>query len=245
MEGLTSIAIAEGEAARDALPGRVHTMNSILAKDFQYNSVQMYEKQFSDDLAASQGVATENVPLNKLLSAVRDETAEALKILKSLMTWISLKVPKIEDGNNFGVAVQGDVLKVVSEQYDDLLKDMRALPEYHEKRAGAWSKIAKTTSKETKTSKSSSSEKGGKDGDVSKQSSSTSEEESSKSASYSPDYALQIVDIDTNEYISLHHSLLKARNGLLIAGDMVEKNIEKIMHPKGTNTSRGSGMYAF
>lgn len=45
----------------------------------------------------------------------RDEVAQTLNVLLALKRWIRVQVPKIEDGNNFGVSVQLDVAKGIGE----------------------------------------------------------------------------------------------------------------------------------
>ena len=50
------------------------------------------------------------VPSNKTLVSIllllKEELLDGLKMLSTLKTWIQLNVPRIEDGDNFGVAVQ-------------------------------------------------------------------------------------------------------------------------------------------
>ena len=41
--------------------------------------------------------------------------AQTLNVLLALKRWIRVQVPKIEDGNNFGVSVQLDVAKGIGE----------------------------------------------------------------------------------------------------------------------------------
>lgn len=40
---------------------------------------------------------------------------QALNVLLALKRWIRVQVPKIEDGNNFGVSVQLDVAKGITD----------------------------------------------------------------------------------------------------------------------------------
>lgn len=81
------------------------------------------------------------------------------------------------------------------------------------------------------------------DGDSSKTSESSSTEEKSSESSFSPDSANHLIAIDIKWFVSLHHTLLKARDALVCAGDMIEKNKEKILRPKGTNPQGGGMMF--
>lgn len=82
------------------------------------------------------------------------------------------------------------------------------------------------------------------DGDSSKTSESSSTEEKSSESSSAPDSSLHLVALDVRWFVSLHHTLLGARDAVVVAGDMIEKNMEKLLRPKGTNTQGGS-MYSF
>lgn len=82
------------------------------------------------------------------------------------------------------------------------------------------------------------------DGDTSKTSESTSTEEKSSESSSSPDSSNHLIALDIKWFVSLHHTLLKARDSLVCGADMIEKNMEKLLRPKGTNT-QGGGMYSF
>lgn len=82
------------------------------------------------------------------------------------------------------------------------------------------------------------------DGDVSKTSESSSSEEKQTEISSPPDVALHIVAYDLKWYVSLHHALVDARDAVFLASDKIEKNMEKLIRPKGSNTQGGS-MYTF
>ena len=82
------------------------------------------------------------------------------------------------------------------------------------------------------------------DGDSSKTSESTSTEEKSSESPASPDSSNHLVALDIKWFVSLHHTLLRARDALVFTSDMIEKNMEKLLRPKGTNT-QGGGMYSF
>lgn len=72
---------------------------------------------------------------------------------------------------------------------------------------------------------------------------SSSEEKMSESSPV-PDSLLHLVALDVKWFVTLHHNILEARDALVLSGDMIEKNMEKLVRPKGTNTHRG-GMYTF
>lgn len=87
---------------------------------------------------------------------------QVVNIFSKLEQWIRVHTPKIEDGNNFGVSVQREVLEEISGLSVSMKKSLNGIPSYFEIRASAWEKIASKASKETKTCTSATEEKGGK-----------------------------------------------------------------------------------
>lgn len=87
---------------------------------------------------------------------------QAVNLIMAFKLWIRIQVPKIEDGNNFGVSVQLDTIKTLDELLVPVAKAMDDMPSYFEKRAAAWEKLAVKVSKETKKTASDSKEVGGK-----------------------------------------------------------------------------------
>ena len=45
-----------------------------------------------------------------MLRYLNDEMAKVSQMVTAIKLWISLKVPRIEDGNNFGVSVQEEYI---------------------------------------------------------------------------------------------------------------------------------------
>lgn len=76
------------------------------------------------------------------LNDVREELSQCVQTFRKLARWISLLVPAIEDGNNFGVGVQGEILKMVLERSNVLNGLFSALPGYYKDRAAAWKELA-------------------------------------------------------------------------------------------------------
>lgn len=60
-----------------------------------------------------------------------------------LKLWVSLLIPKIEDGNNFGVSIQAEVVKEITYCEDDAAKYYEELIEHFTNRAKLCSKVIK------------------------------------------------------------------------------------------------------
>lgn len=171
---------------------------------------------------------------------VREALAKCVGDLQKLSRWISLMIPPIEDGNNFGVAVQGEVLKVVNEKCAQIYGLFQALPGYHKDRASAWKEVrdAVGTSTNTVTKKE---EKEG-DEQAKKTVCTESKEVAGQNSSNHPDGVAHIVALDVQTYFHLYNSLQLVRDTYIIIGDAIEKNIAKIEAPKGTGGGSRSAM---
>ena len=84
-----------------------------------------------------------NSKLAELLVILKQEVREAVQITSSIKLWIQMLVPKMEDGNNFGVEVQdevsGELDRVESESY----MQMESCLSYHKLRAKYVEKVKK------------------------------------------------------------------------------------------------------
>jgi proteasome activator subunit 3 (PA28 gamma) len=68
---------------------------------------------------------------------------EAQEKLNSIKVWITLSIPKVEDGNNFGVSVQEEVLGEVVKCEGDIVSYLDQINRYFVTRAKMASKVAK------------------------------------------------------------------------------------------------------
>jgi len=165
--------------------------------------------------------------------------------IQTLEQFISVHVPKIEDGNNFGVTVQLTVSKYLTESRDKMEEMMPLFPNYLKERAEAVEKLScipKSTLTETKT-KSSSESTGGKDGDENKTSSSVTKEEKTvgtiEAAKEKDYYKLKhIVAIDVQCFSKMRLSLNKCIKWYLTVLDNMEKNKSKLTSPKGSGAGQ-------
>merc|ERR1711871_1727253 len=97
-----------------------------------------------------------NAELCELQTYARGEAAACVLDLRKIERFITLHVPKVEDGNNFGVAIRLEVAKLVKETGKECKGLLDALPAYHKDRASLLEKVVAKTTTETSESKSSS-----------------------------------------------------------------------------------------
>ncbi|XP_039296968.1 proteasome activator complex subunit 3 isoform X2 [Nilaparvata lugens] len=87
------------------------------------------------------------VPCNKrltdLIAVVKPQIKELVEDSNLLKMWISFMIPKIEDGNNFGVSVQEDTLAEVQSVESEAATYFDQITRYYASRAKVLSKVAK------------------------------------------------------------------------------------------------------
>ena len=187
-----------------------------------------------------------NEPLAAAVDATTDAVEDVLQIISVLEHYVSLTIPKMEDGNNFGVTVQLAALKYMAENKEKINKGLDEVSKYYSSRAEALEKcklpaMNKTTvvTKTDSESEGFTTEKG--DAKSNETKTSTEEKETQTTAFRSPEleYRKQAVTaVDVLHYQKAKALLQTAITGYAMAADFLEKNKEKIAEPKG---SPGSG----
>nr|AFA52587.1 hypothetical protein [Vaucheria litorea] len=234
METLKSSIKDEGKVIREIVPSLIKELDKILQYDFSYTDLLSIEKTFADDVLAnaSQNQPQVNEKLCSLISLVRSKMVLAINTLFSLKMWIRAHVPAIEDGNNFGVGVQYEVTKNISESIEKLQAAFNTLPEYHEKRSAVWEKLIGKS--ETVTKKST--------GNEDKSTVTQSTDESNSTGKQLPDSLRTIVALDLKCYVNLHSHLQLSRDSLFFSANLVELNIGKLVAPKGEADRRAANL---
>ena len=188
-----------------------------------------------------------NTLLSSTIPATRDLLSLAISNIQTFERFIALHIPKMEDGNNFGVTVQMTVAKFLKETREELTKKLESIPSYYSSRADAVDKLGlpKTSSSQTKT-ESKTDSTGGKDGDESKTSTTVTKEEKESNGSKTDVHRSKaVLAIDVQCYASLFATINLLLTDYVTVLDNVEKNEEKLKAPKGSGGSGfggGSGM---
>lgn len=84
-----------------------------------------------------------NKKLIKLIDKVKPEIKDVIEACESIKMWISLLIPRIEDGNNFGVSIQEEVLNEVHRIQTESINYLDAISRYFITRAKIVSKVVK------------------------------------------------------------------------------------------------------
>ena len=184
-----------------------------------------------------------NAAVSKAIPVLRDTLTQGIASIQSIERWISLNIPIMEDGNNFGVSIQMTVNESIKKKRECWTKKLDDIPSYYSSRADAVDKLGlpKITKSETKT-ESKSESTGGKDGDESKTSTSVVKEEKSDAGFLQNNYyrMKHLVSVDVQFYATARMTMVDFLNDYITILDAIEKNKEKLSKPKGSN-ERGYG----
>jgi hypothetical protein len=145
----------------------------------------------------------------------------------------------MEDGNNFGVTVQLQLLKHIHEQQEKLSKSLEELTKYHSSRADAVEKCKLPNQTQTTTVTKTQSDSSGTDkekGDTANQSTSQSTEQKQvESKTTATDLVFRqdaVVAVDLVYYSKAKNVYDSAITSLMAVLDFYEKNAEKIEAPR-------------
>ena len=68
---------------------------------------------------------------------LKKEIRDSISIFNSLRLWIMLKVPRMEDGNNFGVSIQKECIKRLVDAQDQVVYMLDCISKYYKNRGEA------------------------------------------------------------------------------------------------------------
>jgi len=84
-----------------------------------------------------------NKALTDLVDILQKEILEMSEMINALSIWVKLNVPRMADGNNFGVEVQEEITKVLEGAEDAGYDVLDSFANYHSTRGGLVAKILK------------------------------------------------------------------------------------------------------
>lgn len=84
-----------------------------------------------------------NSKLTRLIDIIKPEVKDVIDICEKISLWILLLIPKIEDGNNFGVEIQQEILCDVRRIQEESLAFLSEMSMYFINRAQMASKVTK------------------------------------------------------------------------------------------------------
>merc|ERR1711988_1054032 len=145
MESFLAQTKQAADGHRQAIPGKIVALGEAMASNWTYGSLAEAQAAFLADVdcktkESSLSETGINNQVYALTTLVREEGAAAMQILFELEAWLSLMVPHVADGNNFGVEVQEMVLKTITEKKSGIKTLLDGLDKYFSDRADLWGK---------------------------------------------------------------------------------------------------------
>lgn len=89
------------------------------------------------------GVSPCNSIVAEMIGQIKPKIVELVESANLLKMWVTFLIPRIEDGNNFGVSVQEDTLGEIRQVESDGCSYLDAISQYHLNRGKVITKIAK------------------------------------------------------------------------------------------------------
>jgi hypothetical protein len=209
--------------------------------------------------SSNNNLTDKNATLSTTLSITVDAVDTVLTQLGCMEQYITLTLPKMEDGNNFGVTVQLTALKHVNDTQDKLVKQLEDLLKYSASRADVLEKCKSLVPNESKTIVTTASESQGTSTGPNKETkvqetvpssdnkTSTATTTTVSTVVASPELAFRtqaVTDLDILYYSKAKATMQTCMTGYLAALDFLQKNSDKLAAPKGTSgTTAYHSMY--
>jgi proteasome activator subunit 3 (PA28 gamma) len=235
-------------AALTSLPKAMADVEALLENPnlhFQSNPSKVIEafRQIVDSANADNS----NKVVDEVYGIVSDELARAISLLRDLEKWIVLLVPKVEDGNNFGVEVQGAIYGKINEYRQKLEGKLESMPDYYKERSAVAEKLVIKSASEEVTSTTKSTDNKDENGDK-KNTASTGESTTTKVTESVNRKPLVVLDTHLVMLDGKWHGIF-ARDLELIGQILfgvyhhLSVNWEKVILPRGANNKSYSHMF--
>ena len=69
-----------------------------------------------------------------MLDFLKKEVRECVVLCSAIKMWITLRIPKMEDGNDFSVAIQEECVDTISDVEDEAYSILNSICNYHNTR---------------------------------------------------------------------------------------------------------------
>jgi len=96
----------------------------------------------TNSLLSSVDVPT-NAAVFEVVEAMKKEILELIEMINTVKVWIQLNIPRIEDGNNFGVSIQEDTVNELGRAEDSGFSVLESITKYYVTRAKLVTKALK------------------------------------------------------------------------------------------------------
>jgi len=150
-------------------------------------------------------IVAANKALVDLVEILQKEILEMSEMINALSIWVKLNVPRMADGNNFGVEVQEEITKVLQGAEDAGYDVLDSFANYHSTRGTLVSKVLKNPNIQ--------------------------------------DFRYALRELDEKTYIKTCLLACELRNDYITLYDLLAKNMETLMTPRGGEEEKLARMY--
>jgi hypothetical protein len=223
----------------DGSVGKLEAMEASFAEIFPYSTLSAASRDF----ASVDVTKATNEKVLKAVSMTLDSIYSVSQDVLSFETFLHLHIPKMEDGNNFGVSVQLAMLKLFSDLQEATSSRVDDLSSYASARADALEKLKLTSTSSTVTKSSANTTT---DGKKEEKTTELTEEKKSSSDCTGPAYESRVaalVALDSLYYSKAQRAFQTVMTLYMAALDFMDKNKEKLVLPKGSGGSH-SGFHS-
>lgn len=161
--------------------------------------LEIHKKQERESEKIDYSRMDSNPYIAKLIETLKPDMRDLVESCNTVKTWVQLQIPEIQDGNNFGVEVQEEILEEVRKVEDECNSFLKSISVYHLTRAEIVSKYAKHSTVE--------------------------------------DFVSALEQLDVKEFVTLRLMALEMRSYCLALLDLFDKNMERILTPRGINNA--------
>eukprot|EP00429_Kryptoperidinium_foliaceum_P050155 CAMPEP_0176125836 /NCGR_PEP_ID=MMETSP0120_2-20121206/63498_1 /TAXON_ID=160619 /ORGANISM="Kryptoperidinium foliaceum, Strain CCMP 1326" /LENGTH=242 /DNA_ID=CAMNT_0017460729 /DNA_START=55 /DNA_END=783 /DNA_ORIENTATION=+ len=223
----------------DSSMSKLSTLESSFVDAFPYPSLSAASADF-----VSSATSASNDQVSKCVSLALDALGSMSQDAQTLENFLHLHIPKMEDGNNFGVTVQLAALKQMTEMQEAVTKQVDSLSGYAGARADVLEKLKFPSASKTVSKSSSVTTTDGKKEEKVSESTDEKSEEAVKGPAYESRVAA-VVACDTLYYCKAQRALQSTMALYIAALDFMNKNMDKLEKPKGSGGSHSgfSSMY--
>jgi hypothetical protein len=146
-----------------------------------------------------------NKALTDLVEVLQKEVLDMSEMINALSIWVKLNVPRLADGNNFGVEVQQEITRVLEGAEDSGYAVLDSFATYHSTRGALAIKVLKFPNVY--------------------------------------DFRAAIRELDEKTYIKTCLLACELRNDYIKLYDMLAKNIDTLLTPRGGEEEKLARMY--
>jgi len=127
----------------DVMPAKIKHLDDMFKNDPNFNTeletvapkIQMTHKDGADHPDPTTSIVECNSIILNVENALKMEILEMKEYMNTLQIWVQLNIPRIQDGNNFGVEVQSEIVSVLEAAGDSGLDILAGFTDYHLTRA--------------------------------------------------------------------------------------------------------------